>query len=727
MERISLGGRATVGFGDRWVASYPLDVSEPSQKIPTSACGESLAPVQSSGAEVGCGGVFRYEGLRLPVDGRLDGPSNLIIAASHRSFDQDLPKDIEDAVFVALRQETDPAKLRAFSQTLLPQYPVAASVLASQALALDYAPPPQVGTSGFNVLPKFVRREVQSVGKDLGKVAAVASVVPGVGLPTLLALQVASHPAGKIVKNTIGRIPVVHNVAGAVSKLSKSLPVQLAQKAFVTVHPALFGTMLLAGAGNEALQGEKLDKVLNGVRLQGGDWLKQEGALASLVPVIGTVLSPALTAAGALALGEPIPEAAIDIAAGVVPGGPIAQAAVKTGATFAVDLSKHEKLDVAALGAARTAAIAAGQAAGIPPQVVGSAFDLGMGLAQGKNLQKAGFGMASSLLKAEGGTIAEKALDAINLGGSDLVHGALGALKGALPPGAATMAKHAASTLIQNPAIQTSTQLATSAGVPEPVARAVLASVTREVVPGAPHAAPVLQPHVLNAILGQPSAPVSVALPPSVSVPPAPPAIPVSDPTPASASYGPYPSEVGVGRGGGHGGGWGSHPGGGHWGGTPSRPGGSRWNPTPGVPFGATAWGPFDPYFVEPPPAIVPMTPDLAMAAQLAFEQTGSYPATGYANDGVLYEFSIDDGVLVAQSLATAPGLGDPPPAPQPAGRSIFETGIEALRTASHDLEKEIEREIASVKGSVGENPQPTGISIKSIETPGYLRDSEAP
>lgn len=520
--------RESIARAGRQVAGFPLDVREPKDRIPTSPCGEAAPPVQS-----GVGGVFRWEGLRLPG---LDGPSNLIIAAKHRPFDTDLPNGVENAVIAAVKKETDPAKLRAFAKTLLPHFPVAASALTAQALVLEHAQPQQqVGTSGFNILPKFVRKEIQSLGKDLGKVAAVASVVPGVGLPMMLAVQVASHPAGKILNNTVGRIPIVRDVKKETEKLANSVPVQLAQKAFVTVHPALFATMLMTGAGNKALQGQRLDKVLDDVRLQGGAWLKQEGALASLVPGIGSLLSPALTAAGALALGEPLPDAAVDIAAGVVPGGPVAKAAVKTGATFAVDLSKHEKLDQAAIHAGRTAAVEAGKAAGIPAEVVGSAFDLGLGIAQGKNLQKAGFGMASALIKAEGGTLAEKALGAINIGGSDLVHGALNSLQGALPPGAADMAKHAASTLVQSPVIQTSVQLANAAKVPESVARAVLASTTREAVPGAPQKTPILQPHVLNAIVGPAT--------PAPAVTPSHPAAPwvAHYSAPIASSYGPYP------------------------------------------------------------------------------------------------------------------------------------------------------------------------------------------
>ena len=87
------------------------------------------------GHPIGVGGVFRYEGLRLPG---LDGPSSLVIAATkHRLLDPDLPQSTEDAVLVAVKQEIDPAKLRAFAQTLLPSYPVAASALQARAVMFE--------------------------------------------------------------------------------------------------------------------------------------------------------------------------------------------------------------------------------------------------------------------------------------------------------------------------------------------------------------------------------------------------------------------------------------------------------------------------------------------------------------------------------------------------------------------------------------------------------------
>ena len=68
----------------------------------------------------------------------LTGPSNLIIAASpsKRPLDANLPQATENAVLIAVKQETDPTKLQAFAQSLLPQFPSAASVLMARMAAL---------------------------------------------------------------------------------------------------------------------------------------------------------------------------------------------------------------------------------------------------------------------------------------------------------------------------------------------------------------------------------------------------------------------------------------------------------------------------------------------------------------------------------------------------------------------------------------------------------------
>lgn len=211
----------------------------------------------------------------------------------------------------------------------------------------------------------------------------------------------------------------------------------------------------------------------------------------------------------------------------------------------------------------------------------------------------------------------------------------------------------------------------------------------------------------------------------------------------------------GGGHGGGHGGGgghWGGHPGGGHWGGTPSRPGGARWNPSPGIPWGATEWGPDDPYFVEPPPITygdpVPMTPDSIAAGQYALEESGTYPAFGYAKDGGLFMFTVEGGALVARPyLPPATGLGDdngilpflPPgltralglPPPEAAhlltllgyvatlmGVRTFQTAMGLPDTGTVDaVTLDTLHRLVAAAGLSGPmpNPQPTGLPIAEV------------
>jgi hypothetical protein len=209
--------------------------------------------------------------------------------------------------------------------------------------------------------------------------------------------------------------------------------------------------------------------------------------------------------------------------------------------------------------------------------------------------------------------------------------------------------------------------------------------------------------------------------------------------------------QVGINRGGGggHGGGGGGH-GGGHGGGGGLRRSNGFQRHEHG--WGDREWGT---NVYEPPPLPVddscgdpiPMTNALAMAGQEAFETGGTYPAFGYVN-GTMIRFSVSGGHLVAQPCS-AGFVGDPPPlpassGPAPTGSSmlddvksladrVFSLPGEALRAAS----REFEREIASVKasGAVSDPPalqgnpvglQPTGISLKSIDTPDYLRSSVA-
>jgi hypothetical protein len=396
-------------------------------------------------------------------------------------LDAHLPEPTERAVLIAHSTEKNPATLRAFANALVQDFPSAASLLAARAREREIRRMPPV--------------TVSSGGVDLNPVHLAKDAAHTLTAPVRL----------------VGKIPIIRDAGREAKKLMGSKVMKLVTTGFVQLHPAVWVTMLVAGAGKDALKGERLDRVLNDTRLKTGGWLKTEGALAANVPGIGPVLGPALTAAGALALGEPIPEAMIDVAAAAVPGGPIAQAAVKTGGTFAVDLAKGEKLDQAGLGAARAAAVSAGQAAGIPNGIVGTAFDAGLGLAQGKKLQEVGFKAAASMVKSQGGSIAESVANAIDLGASgsqlaSLIDHARTALKADLPPHAADLARPVAREIVQHPALARlpAALLARRLNVHPAVARAVLAASHEP--PAAPGTV-VVDPAKLSSLVGRPSPP----------------------------------------------------------------------------------------------------------------------------------------------------------------------------------------------------------------------------
>lgn len=62
-------------------------------------------------------------------------------AGPNNPFDPNLPPDVLRAVLTALASETDPAKLQAFSKSLLPDFPAASAALAAKASAILAAAP----------------------------------------------------------------------------------------------------------------------------------------------------------------------------------------------------------------------------------------------------------------------------------------------------------------------------------------------------------------------------------------------------------------------------------------------------------------------------------------------------------------------------------------------------------------------------------------------------------
>ena len=117
-------------------------------------------------------------------------------------------------------------------------------------------------------------------------------------------------------------------------------------------------------------------------------------SIVSVIPGVGTAVGVAIGAGVALAQGKPISEIMIDAAAGAVPGGLVAADALHAGAKIGGDLLSHKNIKTALLDGARSAAIDAGSAVGIPPIVTSTAFDTGIALGHAKKIQDVGMELA---------------------------------------------------------------------------------------------------------------------------------------------------------------------------------------------------------------------------------------------------------------------------------------------------------------------------------------------
>ena len=151
-----------------------------------------------------------------------------------------------------------------------------------------------------------------------------------------------------------------------------------------------------------------------------------------------------------------------------------------------------------------------------------------------------------------------------------------------------------------------------------------------------------------------------------------------------------------------------------------------------------------------PPPEAAKLLTALGYAAThmgvRLFQAAQGLPDTG----------TVDAATMAALvRMVSAAGLSDSP-RPEPTGTPMYQVGAEVLGRALRAASREFEREIASVKasGSMGDPgplsdpgslsdleslsdpppflgepwaPDPTGHSVKSLETPGYLRDPPEP
>jgi hypothetical protein len=408
-----------------------------------------------------------------------------------RLLDVHLPPETENAVVWAASHEQNPLALRSFANSLLPDFPSAASVLMARAnLHETVAPsvsPHAAGdvAGGFNLF-----HAIKTAAQDATKVGPLA-FIPGAGAAVVLASGVAAagHTRGG---KRIGTDLAKNKILNAVTKGYTG--------GYMQANPAYFARTLVASASDEVLHGKRLDKAILDQRHAVSSWLTDKASYASQAAGVPPVVTPALTAAANIAAGKPIPSNIVNVAAGVVGSavGPEASDALQQGAAYGDKLT----------GGATTQALAAvAQARNAVPPHVQHAFDSGVALSVGQHLQSKGFTGAEDLLKNV--HPASQVVGALNASTDDLLTTAIKSLQQRLPAGSADVAQRAAAEVVANPALAraSSEDLARQLGITEPIARVVLASLTNT------SAGPVVHAQRLAAVVGRPSPPTGHVAP----------------------------------------------------------------------------------------------------------------------------------------------------------------------------------------------------------------------
>jgi hypothetical protein len=407
--------------------------------------------------------------------------------------------------------------------------------------------------------------------------------------------------------------------------------------------------VLYWGVGGSALWSSQT----NGFRYYGGpgkaislddiadalsDALSVAEIVISFVPVVGAGVNAAIAAGAALARGENITDAIVAGAKNALPGGPIA--------AKAFDMAYAAGKALIAGGSIEDASIAAARAA-LPEGPAQQAFDVGLAIAHGQNMQQI-LVTATSSLSPEAGRVATAIFKDPNLRSMPPAEAAK-----TLKTDAATVAQAvAAIDKATPPSVQTAAWQALASLTPDQQRKLVEYAAQAKKREDAWKALASLTPEQQTQIRKLAEQKAQAKKPPTMKE--APSKVVVASKPPSPRAYAPYPKSV-------HPGAVSAppmhiphHPGEHHGGGHPVIFRGGR--AVPGWWGGRTevilatetcrAWG-----------DLVSISPGMQVAAKIAVGASGGRPTTLRGDGGALYLISLESGVLTARpctSVVTA-------------------------------------------------------------------------
>lgn len=342
--------------------------------------------------------------LRLYQVQAVDEPPVTMVPPAEvpEKLDSGLLLDEIMAIQYALAKDVDPKHLTGFASVLSPEFPVAASLLRAKGYLVQ-ANSSSVAVSGVGDSPRrayetasavvgfldvydWVRKPRVSVGNIFDDVGDTLS-------DAVDTLKDLTSDLGDTVQN------MWQDYGGIVETLGGFVP-----------GPQLWAIETAYKLADAINKGEAPgDAFVDTMSEQGARFahgLQQVSPFVAMIPGLGTGVAMMLNSAAALALAQPLDQAALDTIALAVPGGPMAQQGFRTAANFGNAMLRGESLDEAAIEAARkTFKDQFGDEAAV-------AFDAGLALARGKSLQETGFQALYSL--AKGNSLAEKAANFAN-------------------------------------------------------------------------------------------------------------------------------------------------------------------------------------------------------------------------------------------------------------------------------------------------------------------------
>lgn len=399
-------GSALVGTGFRSVQLVVQDPSDPNHEL--------WSVLATSGE--------RFDPMSLPPSITVNGweriqPVSVPQSADVPGLDAGLNVDEVWAIGFALDRDHDPQRLEGFGSTFDVDFPVASGLLRSKARLETLARQVNatVGAVRTNRIEMGAYRRAPAVSRrGFVNQSAIPLSAGGHGGPRpghTESIQVSGlfdwvpQPLKDAANAVVDTLSDAADVTGVGDLWKKYGGVVEVMGGWIP-GPQIWAIETAARAAAAIDSGENVGRALTSQMVRFADGLRQAAPLVAYVPGIGQGVAVALEASAILALcglGQgcpPIDQAAIELVATQVPGGPITQGAFRGAVSTGYALASGRDPGDAALEGIR---------AGLPTDEAKVAFDAGLALSRGETLAEAGFQVLRSF--ARGNTLAEQGLE----------------------------------------------------------------------------------------------------------------------------------------------------------------------------------------------------------------------------------------------------------------------------------------------------------------------------